>query len=496
MGEVGMDYIKGMDRHQTIMLPDCVDDYVDENNPVRVIDAYVHSLDIAAMGFTRSQLNNTGRPPYFSKDLLKLYLYGYMNRIRSSRRLETESKRNLEVIWLLGNLSPDHKTIARFRQENPAALKNVFRDFVRLCVKLGLYGKELLAIDGSKFKACNSKDRAFTEKKLSERIARLDSKIEEYVRKLEKLDFEENRVESDKTSEEITRIIVGLAERKSDYEGYAREIQESGDTQIALTDPDSRLMMANGKIDACYNIQAAVDSKNKMIVEFDVGNNAQDKNQMGPMSEKAADVLGDKNFAVVVDAGYDSATDIARCLLNGITPHVAGTNITICLPTDEAHAELPKPQENGRCVYLKDRNLAICPMGNFLYPGTYHKRKSVAMFYNTKACVACPCKCTTCRFKRFEIIMFPSEFSREYNDKGLSVKQVEVIADRDLVNQRKCIVEHPFGTIKRTMDAGYMLTKGKQSVSGELALTFLAYNLKRAINILGTKRVINAISTC
>jgi len=478
------------------MLPDCVDDYVDENNSVRVIDAYVNSLDIAAMGFTRSQLNNTGRPPYFPKDLLKLYLYGYMNRIRSSRRLEAESKRNLEVIWLLGKLSPDHKTIARFRQENSVALKNVFRDFVRLCVRLDLYGRELLAIDGSKFKACNSKDRAFTEKKLVARIERLDNKIEEYVQKLEHLDFEENRAESDKTGEEIARIIVGLSERKSDYEGYMQEIRESGDTQIALTDPESRLMMSNGKMDVCYNIQTAVDSKNKLIAEFDVGNNAQDKNQLSPMATKAKENLGVEKLAAVADAGYDGATDIANCLLNGVIPHVAGSNITICLPTDETHAAPSISQRNGRCVYLKDRNIAICPMGNFLYPGTYHKRKLVAMFYNTKVCAACPCKCTTYRYKRFEIIMPPSEFSKDYDDKYLSVKQIKVAADKDLVNQRKCIVEHPFGTIKRTMDAGYMLTKGKQSVSGELALTFLAYNLKRAINILGVRGITAAVSTC
>ena len=495
MGEAVMDYIKGADRHQTIMLPDCVDDYVDANNPVRVIDAYVNSLDMSALGFTRSQLNNTGRPPYCSKDLLKLYLYGYMNRIRSSRRLEAESKRNLEVIWLLGTLSPDHKTIARFRQENPEALKNVFRDFVRLCVRLGLYGKELLAIDGSKFKACNSKDRAFTEKKLADRIARLDSKIEEYVQKLEELDFEENRIEANKASEEIEQIIVGLVERKSDYEGYMQKIRESGETQITLTDPDSRLMVANGKADVCYNIQTAVDSKNKMIVEFDVSNNSQDKNQMGPMSEKAADVLGTQQFSVVADAGYDSASDIAHCLLNGVIPHVAGTIINICIPTDAAESESPKSQKNGRCVYLKDRNIAICPMGNFLYPSSYHKSNSAATFYS-KVCSTCSCKCTASRYKRFEMAMPQSEFSKDYDDKGLSVKQIGIIADKNIVSQRQSIVEHPFGTIKRTMDAGYMLTRGKQAVIGELALTFLAYNLKRAINILGTKQLESAISMC
>lgn len=488
-----MEYISGADRQQTIMLPECVDDYVDESNSVRIIDAYVNSLDMGALGFTKSRLNDTGRPAYSPQDLLKLYLYGYMNRVRSSRRLEAESKRNLEVIWLLGKLSPDHKTIARFRQENPAALKNVFRDFVRLCVKLGLYGKELLAIDGSKFKACNSKDRAFTEKKLVERIARLDNKIEEYVRRMEELDFEEDCAATDKTSEEIARIIVGLSRRKSDYEGYAREIRESGDTQKSLTDPDSRLMMSNGKMEVCFNIQAAVDGKNKMIADFEVVNHAQDKNQMGPLARQAAQTLEADRFAVVADAGYDSASDIAECLLDGIAPHVAGCEIDICVPTDEAGAQKIASYKNGRCVYIRSRNLGICPMGNILYPGSYKRKKQVALFYNTKECARCTQKCTACRYKRFEIMMPATEFHKVYDDENLWIKQVRVTADRELVRQRKCIVEHPFGTIKRAMAADHCLMKGISNVRGEFSLTFLAYNMRRALNILGANRLLQAI---
>jgi len=284
-----MDFISGENRNQMVLLPDSIDDYVDEYNAVRVIDAYINHLDLEMLGFAKAKPNETGRPMYNPKDLLKLYLYGYMNRVRSSRRLETETIRNLEVIWLMNKLSPDHKTIARFRHDNTAALKNVFRDFVKLCMKLNLYGKELVAIDGSKFKAVNSKDRNFNDKKLTERIARINAKINEYLHQLEDSDSEENATPGEKSSEEIAKIICELENRKSVYQGYETELQEGSDTQKSLTDPDSRLMMANGKLDVCYNIQTAVDSKNKMIAEFEVTNEAVDKNQLTPMAKKTAE---------------------------------------------------------------------------------------------------------------------------------------------------------------------------------------------------------------
>ena len=488
-----MEYISGVDKGQVVMLPDCVDDYVGADNPVRVIDAYIDSLELSALGFRRAQPNETGRPSYSPKDLLKLYLYGYMNRIRSSRRLEAETNRNLEVIWLMGKLSPDHKTIARFRQENSAVLKNVFRAFVKFCAGLGLYGKELLAIDGSKFKACNSRDRNFTDNKLLARIARLDSRIEAYLAQMEELDSAEEQVAQDRSRENIAQIISDLKKRKDEYEGYRREMSEQGSTQKSLTDADSRLMLANGKMDVCLNVQTAVDSKHKMVAAFDVINQAQDKNQMKPLAHQASQTLEMDSFLVVADAGYDSATDIAECLLSGFTPHVAGTEIDICVPTDEAGTQEITSYENGRCVYIRERNLAVCPMGQLLYPGNYKCKKQVALFYNTKACSHCPQKCTTYRFKRFEIIMPPGTFRKEYNADGLRLKQLRVGNDWEIVKQRKCIVEHPFGTIKRVMGFDHCLLKGIPNVSGEFSLTFLAYNMKRAINILGTKKLLQVL---
>jgi transposase len=255
-----MGYIIGQCRNQLILFPESIDEYVDEENSVRVLDAYVESLDLNKLGFTKASPSETGRPPYSPQDMLKLYIYGYINRIRSSRRLETETKRNIEVMWLLKKLTPDHKTIARFRSDNSKALKSVFRDFVKLCMKLGLYGKELTAIDGSKFKAVNSKDRNFTDSKLKERIARLEAKIEEYMREIDEADKQEesgcfpgSTPEPKKTQEQIKQIIAELKDRKALYESYAEEMVKSGETQKSLTDPDSRLMMANGKMDVCYN---------------------------------------------------------------------------------------------------------------------------------------------------------------------------------------------------------------------------------------------------
>jgi len=489
-----MEFISGEDRNQITLMPDSIDDYVDDNNSVRVIEAYINSLNIADLGFINPQPHDTGRPMYDPKDLLKLYVYGYMNRIRSSRRLETETKRNLEVIWLLRRLSPDHKTIARFRHDNAAALKNVFRDFVKLCMRLNLYGKELVAIDGSKFKAVNSKDHNFTDKKLQERIARIDAKIEEYLRELETGDAQENTVPGGKSSEEITRIINELAERKARYQSYADELAETGETQKSLTDPDSRLMMANGKLDVCYNVQTAVDAKNKLITEFEVTNSAVDVNQITPMAERAKEILGTDTITAIVDAGYDSVQDIVAGTSQGVAIHVAGTDFDICVPADERENTEITSHKDGRCVYFADRNIALCPMGQVLHPGFYKKEKRHGVFYNYKVCKQCVCKCSKeSRGRRYEVPMAESDFSKLYDDKNLFVRQIRISPDKELIKQRKSIVEHPFGTVKRNMDAGYCLTKGLRNVSGEFSLAFLAYNLKRAINILGINKLIECM---
>ena len=477
-----MDFISGEDRGQTLLLPDSLEDYVGEDNPVRVTDAFVNGLETHGLGFSGAAPNDTGRPSYDPKDMLKLYVYMY--RVRSSRRLETETKRNLEVIWLLGRLSPDHKTISRFRRDNGKALKNTFRAFVGLCADLGLYGKELVAIDGSKFKAVNGRERNFSEKKLRDRIKRMDAKIEEYMKELESNDKAECGADGGKSAAEITEIVRGLTARKEQYQKFAKELAETGETQKSLTDADSRLMKTKDGVEVCYNVQTAVDSKHKLIAEFEVTNRVNDYNQLRPMAAKAADALGTAAFAAVADAGYDSTRDIVGCVRDGFEVHVAGTDFDACVPSDAPGGEITG-HKDGRCVYYPERNVALCPMGKVLYPKFYSKSKKRGVFHNNKECKSCACKCTGKTRHRHEVAMAEAAFTKTCDDKNLHVRQVRIKADAAAVGERKSIVEHPFGTIKRAMDSGYCLTKGLANVAGEFSLTFLAYNIKRAISILG-----------
>lgn len=485
-----MEFINGECREQIILFPESLEEYIEENDAVRIIDAYISSLDLENLGFNRWQPKDTGRPSYDPKDLLKLYVYGYMNRVRSSRRLETESKRNIEAIWLLRKLTPDHKTICEFRKNNPKALKNVFRNFVELCVRLELYGKELVAIDGSKFKAVNSKDRNFTKNKLKERLERIDKKIDQYLKELDANDLEESAAEKEKSTEEIQKIIKDLKERKMRYQGYSDELEEAGETQKSLTDPESRLMHTNGKAEVCYNVQVAVDAENKLIAEFEVTNKANDMNQMAPMVEKAMEILEVETMAAVADKGYASASDIAAAIQIGVEPHIAGTDWDICIPVEEVERVEITGYTNGRCVYIKERNVAICPMGKTLYPRYYKKSSGQAIFRNPQACKFCECRCTEEKHGlRYETAMAKSDFKMDYNDERLSVKQVHIKPKKEIYAQRKSLAEHPFGTVKRAMDGSYCLTKGIRKTTGEFSLIFLAYNLKRVINILGNKKM-------
>ena len=489
-----MKFICGEHRDQMYLLPDRIEDYVDDTNPVRVIDAFINGLNLIDLGFAGAELKDTGRPPYDPRDILKLYVYGYINRVRSSGRLEKETRRNLEVIWLLGKLSPDHKTISDFRRDNSDALKKVFRSFVRLCVRLGLYGKELVAIDGSKFKAVNAKDRNFTEKKLSDRLARIEGKIEEYLKELEATDQVEDRAEREKSAQEIMKIVDSLKERKDLYHGYAKELAGTGETQKSLTDTDSRLMKANGRMEECYNVQTAVDSKNKMIAEFEVTNRADDFNQVQKMSAQTEQMLETKGLKVVVDAGYDSVQEIVACMQDGVDLHVAGTDFDVCVKADTAGGAITEHKDR-RCVYFSDRNIVLCPMGEVLYRKFYSESKKQGVFSNHLACKDRGFRCVKGSLARRHKVPLPEgSFTKEYDDQNLCVKQVRIKGDKSIVRQRKSIVEHPFGTIKRGMDAGYCLTKGLRTVAGEFSLAFLAYNIKRAITILGCRKLIEMMA--
>ncbi len=492
-----MEYIAGKSREQVTMLPNCLDDYVDEEDSVRVIDAFVESLDMVSLGFEKSTPNSTGRPMYAPKDLLKLYIYGYMNRVRSSRSLEKETHRNLEVIWLLRTLKPDHKTIARFRQHNPVALKNVFRYFVQLCCGLNLYGRELIAVDGSKFKAWNTKDRNFTKGKLSDRIRRINEKIEAYMKELEQQDATEEAMSTETQAVQTREILRQLTERKAMLEGYQEQLKIGDDTQISLTDPDSRLMKTKDGMDVCLNVQTAVDSKNKMIVEFDVINQVQDKNMLMPMTERASEILDSASLTVVADNGYNSVSDAAQVWAAGHTPVIAGGSYEFCFPADEQDAQeiAEYTPDVARSVYLPERNVFICPMGHMLHPVCYHRPKHVAKYMNYSTCRQCTQKCTTSQYYTAERLMKPSDFQREYNDSPVPLRKVQIGQNKEVVRQRKCIVEHPFGSIKRNMGISYLLVRGIEKARGELSLAFLGYNLKRAVQILGINKLIHSFQT-
>jgi len=489
-----MGYITGIARNQMILFPESLEEYVDENNPVRVLDAFVDSLELGDIGITKSSPSDTGRPPYSPYDMLKLYVYGYMNRIRSTRRMETETKRNVEVMWLLEKLSPDHKTISRFRKDNAKALKGVFREFVKLCTKLGLYGRELAAIDGSKFKAVNSKDRNLSTKEINERIKKLDSRIDEYMKQLDEADTQEDVSGGCVESAEIVQIVENLKERKEKYNGYLEEMESEEETQKSLTDPDSRMMKGASGYDVSYNVQTSVDSKHKLIAEFKVTNYGNDMNQLSDMALSTAEILDAPNITVVADDGFNNASEIAKCLQNGISPQVSGSGGSICVPCDEHEAEEIVSHENGRGVHIKERNIVICPMGQVMYPGCYQKSGRQARYYNGKACAKCKCRCTDAKYRTFDIRMKKSEFSKEYNAENLYIRQVKIKVDTEITKTRKEIAEHPFGTVKRAMEAGHLLTKGIESVTGEFSLAFLAYNIKRVVNILGVKKLINALT--
>lgn len=487
-----MNYIQGDDRRQLTMFPKMLDDYISENNPTRVIDVFVDNLALAEMGFDKAILSETGRPPYSPNDLLKLFIYGYFNKVRSSRKLEIETHRNVEVMWLLKNLKPDHKTIARFRKDNLAPIKRVFDSFVKLCVKMGLYNRQLIAIDGSHFQAVNSKELNYTKTKLQDRIARINAHIVEYLTEIETNDIEDGKVSD---NENIANILTTLQARKEKYEDMLEIIEETGESQISLTDPDSRRLIKHNFSKMAYNVQTAVDGDNALIVDFEVTNST-DRGNMHTLATRCKSVLNTNKLTSIADKGYISATDIANCFADGITANVCMDEecLNFCIESDDTHIK-PTSHINGRIVYLKNRNICICPMGEILYPRNYRRARRVARFYNINACANCVQKCTIARFNLGEVVMEKYEFSKEFNDKDLKIKQINYVPDKQLLKKRKSLSEHPFGIVKRCLGVDYLLMKRFSGVTAEMALAYLAFNMKRVINIVGTDNLIRSIAS-
>jgi hypothetical protein len=356
-----------------------------------------------------------------------------------------------------------------------------------------LYGKELAAIDGSKFKAVNSTDRNLSVTELNERIKRLTVRIDEYMEQLDETDAAEEIADKIKSAEDIKVIINRLSSRKKTYETYLEELSANGETQKSLTDSDARLMKDAKGFDVSYNVQMSVDSKHKLVAEFNVTNDGNDMKQLYDMAQATAEILEVPAVTVSGDTGYNNPSEIAKCVEAGITPQVSGSEGTMCVPCPEHEAETIESYDNGKAVYIKERNIVICPMGKILLPKHYKNSGRAAVYYNYTACNNCAQKCTKVKYRQFAARMKKSEFTKEYNIEGLNIKQIHIKPDPEITSRRKELAEHPFGTIKRAMDAGYVLTKGLTKVTGEFSLVFLAYNLKRVINILGIKTLMDAM---
>jgi transposase len=473
-----MTHIAGFERDQLLLLPDVVDDYVEADNPVRFIDAFDGS-DLAAAGFARVAAKATGRPGYAPGDLLKLYIYGYLNRVRSSRRLEREAHRNIEVVWLLRGLQPDFKTIADFRRDNRAAFRGVFRQFVLLCRRLDLYGRELLAVDGTRIKAVNNKDRNFTRSSLREFIRAADERLDDYLARLDTSDVEDGASAGGVRTKNLAEKIEALRRKRGRYEAMLAQLERTGEDQISLTDPDSRAMAAHTRVSVGYNAQVAVDAKNKMIVEQAVTNQVVDMGLLTQTAEPGRDILGVETIDVVADRGYFKIEDVEACEKTG------------CIP------DVPKPQRGSSVRegffrkdefrYDPDRDAYVCPTGQLLTPIRHGRLRDLERidYGAPKACRECPLRARCTNDVR--------SVSRLENEDVLDRMAERLKARPQILHRRREVVEHPFGSIKQWMYQGAFLTRGLENVRAEFSLTALVYNLRRALNVRGVGPMMAAL---
>ena len=562
-----MAYKKGEDRGQKIFFPDCIDEYVEGDAPVRLFDAFVDSLDMTALGFVRSVPKDTGTPGYDPRDLLKLYIYGYFYGTRSSRRLARECKCNIEVMWMLARLTPDFRTISDFRKDNKEAIVKVFKAFNKFCMKMRLFSRSYISIDGSKFKAVNAKDRNFTLSKLDDRIKRLDEHITLYMEELDALDREEGRKLS---KDELQHKLEVCRERKGRYEGYRDTLEGSGERQVSLTDPDARLMKSNEGFCVGYNVQTAVDAGSHLIAGFNVTNAPTDHGQLTDLSIDVKEMFGVDMLESTADKGYECPEDQADSLASGIIPNVirrdGGLEAEISYPykgneipgslrastrpeglracleagiipdvykdalTDaKVYEERTRVQSSGISIlsmtreemlakagegyFVRDagRDLVYCPQGEILRPKS-EKRDGSVRYCNKLACKRCKNKCTASKFKEADFNKDTLLRKARHAGKGgqadkggrpmkggggtgAIMKKVRFILhlDQNKMGNRKCLSEHPFGTLKRSFGQYFFLLKGFAKVKAEMGLFCLSYNMRRAINLLGVEKLISAL---
>jgi len=475
------EHVNGTHRDQTVLFPNTVDQYVEKENPVRFIDAFIGSLNLEKLGFKHSILAETGRPSYDPSDLLKLYIYGYLNQVRSSRKLEKECHRNLEVIWLMKKLAPDHKTIADFRKDNVDCIKPVFKEFVYLCRSLDLYGAQLVAIDGTKFKAVNSKSNNLNEKTVALRLKQTEEKIAKYLKEMDKNDTADANENESVKDEELKQKIDKLEEEKQRYEQVQNQMKATGQKEVSLVDPDSRLMRVDSqRLEVGYNIQTSVDAKRHLIVDFDVINNSTDHHQLVKDAMAAKQMLDVDQLDVVSDKGFYVEKDLRDCEAEGLRvfmpiPAVVNPHMRFGVPEPEFYTDL--------FAYDSVRDVYTCPAG---WEMGFWKRSSKGKdvggrLYRNRSCFSCSLRERCTKNKRGRII-----YRSEYEGSVERLRaRLESSEGKMNLRLRRMLVEHPFGTMKRAFNQGYLLLKGLRKVKGEVGFTMLAYNMRRAINILG-----------
>ena len=474
-------YVEGCNRSQGFLLPECVDDYVDENNPVRAVDAFVDALDLAQLGFGRAVPAETGRPAYHPAVMLKLYIYGYLNRIQSSRRLEREAGRNLELMWLTGRLAPDFKTIAEFRRENGPAIRATCRQFVALCRRLKLFTEAVVAIDGSKFKAVNNRDKNFTAAKVTKRMEQVDASIARYLATLDRADREGSDVTEAKASR-LKEKIAGLRRQMRFLKDMQRAVEAAPDQQVSLTDPDARSMATSGRGTGIvgFNVQIAVDAKHHLILAHEVTNEGHDRTQRVLMGVSAQQATRCTEITILADRGYFSGDQVLAC---------AGTGVLPCVPKTLTSSSAKRGLFTRRdFLYDAANDRYTCPAGQHLTRAAVRsdRRDDIDHYRHLTACFTCPIKarCTPEKLKRVK---------RWEHEGVLDAMQARLDNMPDAMSVRRRTVEHPFGTLKSWMGSTHFLTMTLPKVRTEMSLHVLAYNVKRVIATLGVGPLIEAI---
>ena len=476
-----MQYLAGVDRNQSMLLPATVEEYVSPENPVRAIDVFIEGLNVQALGFPLRAEKNEGAPSYHPRELLKLYLYGYLNRIRSSRELEKATHRNLEVIWLVRQLRPDHWTISNFRKQHRERFRKVFREFTLLCGKLGLFGADLVAIDSSHFKAVNSPKRNFTKAKVQALLEAVDEKTEAYLKDLETADKEAPSQGSSgkEDAKSLREKLAQLEVERQRCSELMQALEQSETGQISETDSDSRMLKKGEQSVVGYNVQIAVDAEHHLIVAEQVTQENSDWQMLSPMAAQAKEALGAEKLRVVADAGYCSHAQISLCAELGVEANV---------PNEQHRAAGTGAYPREKFRYDAQADVCICPQGQTLHRHSDNTRRGLRyqVYYNVSACAQCPVRaeCTKGKYRKVQLAEGHELFA---------AAQERWRTQPELRKQRRCLVEHPFGTLKFWWGLRAFLCRGLKAVQAEFSLAALAYNFRRVLNVLGTAELMDKL---